>query len=195
MVTSDLEETGRVSTSGGIQSGLAGRYATALFEQARDNKQLDAVAAAVASLQTALAESDDLQALIRNPVLSRQQAEGAIEAVGRSLAVDDTTARFLGVVARNRRLASLGPMLSTFNQLLARHRGEETAQVTSAHPLDADQLSSLKTRLRGRIGRDVAIETKVDPAILGGLIVQIGSQMIDGSIRTKLNTLAHAMKG
>jgi F-type H+-transporting ATPase subunit delta len=195
MVTSDLEETGRVSTSGGIQAGLAGRYATALFEQARDKKELDAVAASIAKLQAALAESADLGALIRNPVLSRQQAENAIEAVGHALAVDDTTSRFLGVVARNRRLAALAGMLSAFNQLLAQHRGEETAQVTSAHPLDEAQLGALKTRLRGRIGRDVAIETKVDPAILGGLVVQIGSQMIDGSIRTKLNTLAHAMKG
>ncbi len=195
MVTSDLEETGRVSTSGGIQAGLAGRYATALFELARDNRELDAVGESIAKLQAALAESDDLQALIRNPVVSRQQAEGAIEAVGRALAVDDTTTRFLGVLAHNRRLAALDSVISAFNQLAANHRGEETAQVTSAHPLDADQLTALKTRLRGRIGRDVTIETKVDPAILGGLIVQIGSQMIDGSIRTKLNTLAHAMKG
>jgi F-type H+-transporting ATPase subunit delta len=184
-----------VSTSGGIQAGLAGRYAKALFELARDNRELDAVGESIARLQAALAESEDLRALTRNPVLSRQQSENAIAAVAQSLGLNETAARFLGVLAKNRRLAAVESMISAFNQLAAHHRGEETAQVTSAHPLDADQLAGVKTKLRGRIGRDVAIETKVDPAILGGLIVQIGSQMIDGSIRTKLNTLAHAMKG
>lgn len=184
-----------MSTSGGIQAGLAGRYATALFELARDNRELDTVGESIAKLQAALADSDDFRALIRNPVLSRGQAKNTIAAVAESLGLDATATRFLGVLAENRRLSALDGMISAFNQLAAHHRGEETAQVTSAHPLGADQLASLKTHLRGRIGRDVTVETKVDPAILGGLIVQIGSQMIDGSIRTKLNTLAHAMKG
>ena len=184
-----------MSTSGGIQAGLAGRYATALFELARDTGQLDAVEASIATLQAVLAESEDFRALTRNPVISRRESENAVAAVAQSLGLDQTTSHFLGVLAKNRRLAPLGSIISAFNQLSAHHRGEETARVTSAHPLDADQLASLKTRLRGRIGSDVTIETKVDPAILGGLIVQIGSQMIDGSIRTKLNTLAHAMKG
>jgi F-type H+-transporting ATPase subunit delta len=184
-----------VSTSGGIQAGLAGRYATALFELARDTGKLDAVAGSIAKLQAALAESEDFRALTRNPVLSRAQSENALAAVAQLLGLDDTTTRFLGVLARNRRLAAVDSVITAFNQLSALHRGEATAQVTSAHPLDDAQLSALKTRLRGRIGGDVTIATKVDPAILGGLIVQIGSQMIDGSIRTKLNTLAHAMKG
>jgi F-type H+-transporting ATPase subunit delta len=184
-----------VSTSGGIQAGLAGRYATALFELARDTGKLDAVGDSIAKVQAALAESEDFRALTRNPVLSREQSEKAVAAVAKALGLDDITTRFLGVLAKNRRLAAVDSVIGAFNQLAAHHRGEATAQVTSAHPLDADQLAALKTRLRGRIGRDVTIETKVEPAILGGLIVQIGSQMIDGSIRTKLNTLAHAMKG
>jgi F-type H+-transporting ATPase subunit delta len=184
-----------VSTSGGIQAGLAGRYARALFELARDTGQLESVAGSIATLKATLAESEDFATLTRNPVLSRLQTEKAVEAVAGSLGLDQTTTRFLGVLANNRRLAALDGIIAAFDELSADHRGEETARVTSAHPLDADQLATLKTRLRGRIGRDVTVETKVDPSILGGLIVQIGSQMIDGSIRTKLNTLAHAMKG
>jgi F-type H+-transporting ATPase subunit delta len=184
-----------VSTSGGIQAGLAGRYARALFELARDTGQLDSVETSIAKLKAALAESEDFRALTRNPVLSRQQTEKAVESVAELLGIDQTTTRFLGVLARNRRLAAIDGIIAAFDELSAHHRGEETARVTSAHPLDGAQIEALKNKLRGRIGRDVTIETKVDPAILGGLIVQIGSQMIDGSIRTKLNTLAHAMKG
>jgi F-type H+-transporting ATPase subunit delta len=184
-----------VSTAGGIQAGLAGRYATALFEEARDKGQLKPVETSIAALKGALATSPEFRELTRNPVISRYEAEAAIASVAISLGLDDLSRRFLGVLARNRRLAALGAIISAFVELSARHRGETTAQVTSAHPLDDDQLAALKTKLRGRIGRDVNIETRVDPAILGGLIVQLGSQMIDGSIRTKLNTLAHAMKG
>ena len=184
-----------MSTSGGIQAGLAGRYATALFEQARDDGQLDSVGASVDTLKAALASSEDFRQLTRNPVLSRHQAENAVAAVAQSLKLDPTTSRFLGVLARNRRLAAIDGIIGAFEELSALHRGEVTARVTSAHPLADDQLDALKTQLRGRIGREVSIETTVDPSILGGLVVRIGSQMIDGSIRTKLNTLAHAMKG
>ena len=109
--------------------------------------------------------------------------------------LDPITANFLGVLAQNRRLAQLGDVIRAFNTLAARHRGEITAEVTSAHPLDDDQVDAIKQNLRTRMGRDIAVDLNVDPAILGGLVVKIGSQMIDGSIRTKLNTLAQAMKG
>ena len=109
--------------------------------------------------------------------------------------LDPVTANFLGVLAQNRRLGQLGAVVHAFDLLAAAHRGETTAQVTSAHPLSDDQVATLKSTLKTRVGRDVADDLSVDPAILGGLVVKIGSQMIDGSIRTKLNTLAHAMKG
>ncbi len=109
--------------------------------------------------------------------------------------LDGLTTRFLGVLAQNRRLAQLGPVIRSYNALASAHRGEATAEVTSAHPLGAAQVTALRKQLRTKVGRDVAVDLKVDPAILGGLVVKIGSQMIDSSIRTRLNTLANAMKG
>ena len=111
------------------------------------------------------------------------------------MSLDPITTNFLGVLAKNRRLAQLGNVIRAFNTLAARHRGEINAEVTSAHPLDDGQVAALKQNLRARMGRDIAVDTNVDPAILGGLVVKIGSQMIDGSIRTKFNNLAQAMKG
>jgi F-type H+-transporting ATPase subunit delta len=184
-----------VDGSGGIATGLAGRYATALFELARDNKMLEAVGASLASLRRGLAESPELRELTTSPVVTRAQATGAIGATAQAMRLDPLTANFLGVLAQNRRLAQIGPVIRAFNMLAANHRGETTAEVTSAHPLDDGQVQALRQNLRSRLGRDVAVDLTVDPAILGGLVVKIGSQMIDGSIRTKLNNLAIAMKG
>ena len=181
--------------SGGIQASLAGRYATALFELARDEKQLEAVGASLASVRAALAESEDLRALTTSPLIGRDAAVGGIGAAATAMQVDPITANFLGVLAQNGRLRELGNVIRYFNLLAAQHRGETTAEVTSAHPLDDDQVAALKANLKTRLGRDVAVDLTVDPTILGGLVVKVGSQMIDGSIRTKLNTLAHAMKG
>ncbi len=181
--------------SGGIQASLAGRYATALFELARDEKQLEAVGASLATLRQTLRESDEFRELTSSPLISREQATGAVAATAEAMRLDPITANFLGVLARNRRLGQLGNVIRAFNMLSARHRGETTAEVTSAHPLTDDQVAALKANLKTRLGRDVAVDLNVDPTILGGLVVQVGSQMIDGSIRTKLNTLAHAMKG
>lgn len=181
--------------SGGIQAGLAGRYATALFELARDEKQLDAVGASLVALKQGLAESADLKALISSPAISRDNASAAIAASAKVLGLDPLTTKFLGVLAANRRLGQLDGVIRAFNALSARHRGETTAEVISARPLDDEQLAALRANLKARFGRDVTIEPNVDPAILGGLVVKVGSQMIDGSIRTKINSLAHAMKG
>ncbi len=181
--------------SGGIQASLAGRYATALFELARDEKQLEAVGASLATLRQTLRESEEFRELTSSPLISREQATGAVAATAEAMRLDPITANFLGVLARNRRLGQLGNVIRAFNMLSARHRGETTAEVTSAHPLTDDQVAALKANLKTRLGRDVAVDLNVDPTILGGLVVQVGSQMIDGSIRTKLNTLAHAMKG
>jgi F-type H+-transporting ATPase subunit delta len=167
----------------------------ALFELARDEKALDAVSASLATLKDALRDSDDLRRLIASPLVSREEATAAVGNLSASMGLDPVTAKFLGVLASNRRLAQLGAVIFAFNTLAARYRGETTAEVTSAHELSGEQVDALKARLKAQTGQDVAIEARVDPAILGGLIVKLGSRQIDGSIRTKLNTLAHAMKG
>lgn len=192
---SENREDDRVEASSGIQASLAGRYATALFELARDGKAIDTVEASLARLRQALDESDDFRRLTTSPLISRADATRAVEATAASLKLDATTAKFLGVLAENRRLNQLGAVIRAFRQLAAAHRGETNAEVTSAYPLSTDQVAALKQQLRQRIGRDVAVDCAVDPSLLGGLVVRIGSQMIDSSIRTRLNSLAHAMKG
>ena len=184
-----------METSGGIQASLAGRYATALFELAREQRQLEAVGASLASLRQALRDSDEFRELTTSPLIARDQAVKAVGASAEVMRLDPITSNFLGVLAQNRRLRQLSQIIRAFNMLAAQHRGETTAEVTSAHPLTDDQVNALKTNLKNRLGRDVAVDLSVDPAILGGLVVKVGSQMIDGSIRTKLNNLAHAMKG
>ena len=181
--------------SSGIQASLAGRYALALFELARDENKLEAVGASLAAVRRALAESEDFRTLTTSPLIGRDEAVKAVAAAAETIRLDPLTANFLGVLAQNRRLSQLGNVIRAFNLLAARHRGEITAEVTSARPLDDDQVAQIKQHLRTRMGRDIAVDLNVDPALLGGLVVKIGSQMIDSSIRTKLNTLAHAMKG
>ena len=181
--------------SSGIQASLAGRYALALFELARDQKQLEAVGASLATLRRALSESDDFRELTTSPLIGRDQAVKAVTAAAGAMKLDPLTTNFLGVLAQNRRLTRLAAVIRAFNTLAAHHRGEITAEVVSAHPLDDGQVDALRRNLHARMGRDIAVELEVDPAILGGLVVKVGSKMIDGSLRTKLNTLALAMKG
>jgi F-type H+-transporting ATPase subunit delta len=182
-------------TSANIQASLAGRYATALFELARDAKAIDAVEKSMSGVAKAISESAELKSLMTNPVLTRLDAQRAIAAVASSMRLDALTAKTLGVLAKNRRLSETAAVARAFSALAASHRGEVTAEVTSAHALSATQMSALATKLKARVGSDVAIQTKVDPSLLGGLTVKIGSQMIDTSIKTRLNTLANAMKG
>ena len=181
--------------SGGIQASLAGRYATALFDLARESKAIDKVEASLTTLEAAIAGSDDFKRLIASPLVGRPQAVGAVKAVASTLKLDATTSNFLGVLAQNGRLAQATDVIRAFRSLAAAHRGETTAEVTSAHPLSDAQIEALKVSLKARTGRDVAIQTRINPDILGGLTVKLGSQLIDSSLRTKLNTLAHAMKG
>jgi F-type H+-transporting ATPase subunit delta len=190
-----LGDVKRVENSGGIQASLSGRYATALFQLARDENAIDAVSASLATLKAALGESEDFRRLVTSPLVGRDQAVKAVAAIAPILALDPTTTKFLGVLAQNRRLGQIGAVIRAFAGLAARHRGEITAEVTSAHPLSTAQVDELKAKLKGQLGRDVAVELTVDPAILGGLVVKVGSKQIDGSIRSKLNTLAIAMKG
>lgn len=184
-----------VEQSGGIQASLSGRYAKALFELARDAKQIDAVSASLGNLKAALAESEDFRRLVTSPLVTRDDAVKAIDATAGALKLDDLTKKFVGVLASNRRLGQLSAVIRAFNLLASAHKGETTAIITSAHPLDDDQVAALKTKLKGELRRDVALDLNVDPSILGGLIVKVGSRQIDGSIRTKLNTLSKAMKG
>jgi len=184
-----------VENSGGIQASLSGRYAFALFDLAREAKSIEAVEASLATLDAAMAESDDLRRLVASPLVTRQAAAAGIGGVASVLKLDPLTTKFLGVLASNRRLGQLTKVITGFRDLAARHRGEASATVTTAHGLSDTQLTALKAKLKARVGRDVAVTQKTDPDILGGLIVKIGSQLIDASIRTKLNTLAHAMKG
>lgn len=181
--------------SGGMQASLAGRYALALFDLAEEGKALPAVEKSVAALASALQASPELKTLVTSPVVSRADAGRAIAAIAQQLKLDTLTGNFLGVLAKNRRLGELGNVTRAFASLAAAHRGEETAEVTSAHPLSDDQVTALKDKLKSRLGRDVAVNLSVDPAILGGLVVKVGSRLVDSSIRTRLNTLAAAMKG
>ncbi|MGI4880388.1 MAG: F0F1 ATP synthase subunit delta [Janthinobacterium lividum] len=184
-----------METSGGIVAGLSGRYATALFDLAVDAKAVDVVGSSLATLTMAMAESQELRTLTTSPLINRAAAERGAAALTAPLGLDDLTAKFLGVLARNRRLAALPSIIRDFGKLTAHQRGEVTAEVTSAHPLDVEQQSALKIKLRAGLGADAALQLKVDSEILGGLIVRVGSRMIDSSIRTKLKTLATAMKG
>lgn len=192
---SELEDIGRVENSGGIQASLSGRYALALFELARDNNQLDSVAQSLTTIKGALSESDDLRNLTTSPVIGRDAASKAVAALAAPLGLDPLTSNFLGVLAQARRLSQLPAAIRAFETLLSQHKGETRAEVTSARALTKTQVTALAKSLKTRVGRDVAVDVKVDASILGGLIVRIGSQMIDSSIRTRLNTLAQAMKG
>ncbi len=184
-----------METSGGIQASLAGRYATALFGLARDEQQIDAVGRSLDSIEAALTNSNDFAMLVSSPLVSRTDAAKAIAALVPTLGLDPITARFLRVLADNGRLGELRNVIRLVRMLVLSHRGETTAEITSAHPLNDAQVAELKSKLRARVGRDVGINASVDPSLLGGIVVRLGSQMIDASIRTKLNTLATAMKG
>ena len=188
-------ESSSGNLSSGIQASLPGRYAAALFDIARESRSIATVEASLANVRAAIDGSPDFARLIASPIVSRADAARAVAATAASLDLDATTTKFLGVLADNRRLGQLPAIIRAFRALAADHRGETTAEVTSAHPLADDQVEALKASLRQRIGRDVAVELAVDPSLLGGLVVRIGSQMIDSSIKTRLNSLAQAMKG
>jgi F-type H+-transporting ATPase subunit delta len=185
----------RVETSGGIRASLAGRYASALFDLARDERQIESVGKSLEALGQALVDSKDFNELVASPIVSREEAGKALSALAPQLALDPITTNFLGVLAKNGRKGQLRPVIRAFRRLAAEHRGEATADVITARPLNDDQLAELKQQLRARAGRDVNIDATVDPSLLGGIIVKLGSQQIDASIRTKLNRLAQAMKG
>lgn len=175
-------------------SGVAGRYATALFELAKDQGAVDVVAKDLDTISGLLAESADLTRLVRSPVFSADDQAKALTAVLGKAGISTLTLNFIKVIAHNRRLFGLNDMMRDFRLLYARMRGEVTADVTSAQPLTDAQRSQLLEHLKTSLGKDVALNTHVDPSILGGLIVKAGSRMVDSSIKTKLNSLKFAMK-
>lgn len=177
-----------------LVSGIAGRYATALFELALDDDKLDETAASLADLETLFNESEDFARLVRSPVFSSAEQSGALLALAKQAGFSDMVTNFLQLLAKNRRLFILRNVIIGFRKLLANHRNEVTADVTSAVPLSDEQTEELKATLKAKTGRDVSLNQQVDPQLLGGLIVRIGSRMVDSSIRTKLNNLKIAMK-
>ncbi|MEO1190872.1 MAG: F0F1 ATP synthase subunit delta [Pseudomonadota bacterium] len=176
-------------------SGVAGRYALALLELADEQKALDAVAEDLRGLRGLMAESDDLVSLLRSPLFSREQQEKALAAIMDKAGIGDLTRKFVLVVARNRRLFALADMIGAYLSELARRRGEVTAHVVSAQPLSDGQVETLTESLRGSVGKNVKVETAVDADLLGGLVVRVGSRMVDASLKTKLMKLQQAMKG
>lgn len=176
-------------------AGVAERYATALYELAAADKRLDVVAADLRQVKQFIAESDDLRRLLRSPVVAREAHGRAVAALAEKASLDDLTRRFLGVLARNRRLAAVPAVIDAFLAQLAAARGETAAEVVSARAMTEKQVKNLRTALKKSVGGDVVLTQRVDPALLGGLIVRVGSRMVDSSLRTKLQQLRLAMKG
>ena len=175
-------------------SGVSGRYATALFELARDERSVDAVKADLDKFEAMLAESDDLKRLVRSPVFSADVQSKALAAVLDQADISGISANFLKVLTANRRLFAVGEVIRAFRALVAKFKGEATADVTVAESLSEKNLDALKSALKSVTGKDVALNVKVDHAIIGGLVVKLGSRMVDSSLRTKLNSIKHAMK-
>lgn len=175
--------------------GLAARYAAALFDLADEKKQLDQVAADLSSLKQAIGGSGDLRRLIRSPVLSRADQARAMAALLDRAGACELVRRFVGLVAQNRRLFVLPDMIDSYLSQLAGRRGEMTAEVVSARPLSDAQRDAVAAALRKAVGGKVAVAARVDPALIGGLVVKVGSRLIDSSLRTKLHRLQLAMKG
>jgi len=177
-----------------IVSGMAGRYATALFDLARETNAIDAVKADLERFDTLVGESADLNRLVRSPVFSAAEQLQALSAVLERAGIGDLAAKFLKLVTANRRLFAARDMVRGYRELVALHKGEVTAEITVAERLKDDHVAALKSALKAVSGKDVDLNIKIDPAIIGGLVVKLGSRMVDTSLRTKLNAIRHAMK-
>jgi F-type H+-transporting ATPase subunit delta len=177
-----------------IVGGMAGRYATALFELALEDKVLDKVRTDLDRFDQLIAESDDLKRLVRSPVFSTDQQVKALTSILQKAGIDGVAANFVKLVASNRRLFALPQIIRAFRALVAKHKGEVSASVTVAEQLSDAHLKSLKDALNAMTGKDVDLRVDIDPAIIGGLVVKLGSRMVDSSLRTKLNSIKTAMK-
>ena len=183
-----------MAQSGSTISGVAGRYAGSLHELAAETGAVAAVEKDLSELEAMISSSADMRRLIESPVFSADDQFKAISSLAARARFSPLTANFLKVVARNRRLFAVPGMIRAFRETAARARGEVTAEVTSAHALTPAQETELKSTLKGVAGKDVAVSVTVDPSLLGGMIVKIGSRQIDTSLRTKLNSLKIALK-
>lgn len=183
-----------VAAENPIVSGMAGRYATALFELALESNAIDSVTADLNIFSGLLGASTDLARLVRSPVFSSAAQAQALTAVLDKVGIGGLTARFLLVVAANRRLFAVRDIIRAYMNMVARQKGEVAAQVTVAEPLSDVRFAELRDALHAVTGKDVRVDVKVDPSIIGGLVVKLGSRMVDSSLRTKLNALRHAMK-
>ena len=190
-----LNERRIVASTDQTVSGVPGRYASALFELAVEEKSADAVGQQLQAFGAAIAASDDLKRVVRSPVFSAANQVAAVAAVASALGIKGSTANFLMLVARNRRLAVLPAMIKSYATLLSQSKGEIAGEVTSAEALSVAQLKDLAAALKSSLGSDVALTTRIDSSILGGLIVKVGSRMMDNSLKTKLQNLKVAMKG
>jgi len=176
-------------------TGVATRYALALFDLADEKRKLDEVARDLRAIDTMIDDSADLQRLLRNPVISRADSGRAMAAILEMAEADPLTRNFVGLVAANRRLFALPAMIAAFLADLAQRRGEISAEVTSARELTQAQAQSLEEALRTAVGGKVALSLKVNPGLIGGLVVKVGSRMIDSSLKSHLARLKLAMKG
>jgi F-type H+-transporting ATPase subunit delta len=176
-------------------TGLAGRYATALFELAETNKQLDQVTNDLLVIAQMLEKSDALKRLIKSPVISRENQGLAMAGIMEAANIGGLSRKFIGLAAQNRRLFALPAMIKAYQALIKVLRGESTAEVISAKKLTAKQLKAISESLKNATGTNVSVDASVDESLLGGLIVKVGSRMVDSSLKTKLNQLSFSMKG
>lgn len=184
-----------MATEEPLNSGLAGRYATALFELAQEERGVETVERDFTALKALVAANPDLLRLVRAPVFSREEQEKGMDAILRRMEAAPLTVRFVLLLAKKGRLFILLDVIRAFEALAAKARGEVSAQVISARPLSDAEVSELKAILKSRLGRDARLDAKVDPSLLGGLVVKVGSRMINSSLRTKLDGLRVAMRG
>ena len=175
--------------------GLAGRYATAAFELAREESALDTLASDLSALKELLNGCTELRRLVRSPAFSREEQAAGMESVLGQANASALSRKLVLLLARKRRLFILADVIHAFETLLARHRGEVAASVTTARALNAQETEELKQVLKQNLGREPKLELHVDPSLLGGLVLRIGSRMIDSSLRTKLDGLRIAMRG
>lgn len=175
--------------------GAAGRYAAALFDLAKESSKSADVEADLKKFQSMLDESDDLRRLVRSPVIAAEDQARAVGAILDKAGIGGLASNFIKLIARNRRLFAVSDMIKAFSALSARARGEISAEVTSAVALTDAQIAALKESLKASLGKDVALDSRVDPALLGGLVVKVGSRMIDSSLRTKLQSLKVSLSG
>jgi len=186
---------GDVANEDPIISGAAGRYAHALFELAREERTIDAVKQDLEKFDAMVAESADLSRFVRSPVFGADEQLRALSAILDKAGIKGLTANFLRVITTNRRLFAVRDMTRAYRLLVARHKGEVAAQVTVAEKISDKNMDALKSALKSVTGgKDIDLEVNVEPAIIGGLIVKVGSRMIDSSLRTKLNAIKFAMK-